>query len=163
MTVLRITRPDTDRHRTARLRGRRIVLSRVLVLCACAAPAGLTGCGSDQPNGASPAVTNSSPTVDRLGTNIGPKLPGPEADRIEYNPDTRTLTFYDPPGDSRWMVHHPGERHPVSVGPEHRVPNGADPNQTMVYFTRGGQSSAPVSLRQIQDGQGMHASNKQQP
>ena len=73
------------------------------------------------------------------------------------------LPFYDPPGDSRWMVHHPGERHPVSVGPEHRVPNGADPNQTMVYFTRGGQSSAPVSLRQIQDGQGMHASNKQQP
>jgi hypothetical protein len=112
--------------------------------------AGLIWCSSDGP-AAGPAVP-----VERL--TAAPKLPAPDADKIVYDADTRTLTFYDLP-DARWMVHHPGVRFPVPTGPEHRLPRGTDPDKTLVYYCKaGGHQSETVTLRQIQDGRGPHAS-----
>jgi hypothetical protein len=147
MTALRMTRPDPDGPTRARRRWTALGL-------AAAVTAAAAGCSSDGPaaGGGGPAVP-----VERL--TAGAKLPAPEAEKIEYNADTRTLTFYDLP-DARWVVYHPGDRFPVPAGPEHRLPRGADPDRTVVYYTKpGGHRSESVTLRQIQDGRGLHASN----
>jgi hypothetical protein len=145
MTALRTTRSDPGV--PARARGRWVALGLAAAVTAAAA-----GCSADGPAAGGGAVP-----VERL--TAGAKLPAPEAEKIEYNADTRTLTFYDLP-DARWVVHHPGDRFPVPAGPEHRLPRGADPDKTVVYYTRaGGHRSETVTLRQIQDGRGLHASN----
>jgi hypothetical protein len=70
------------------------------------------------------------------------------------------LTLYDLPGTARWLVAAPGDRFPAAAGPEHRVRDGVDPDHTFVYYSRpGGKKSYPISLRQIQDGRGPHASH----
>jgi hypothetical protein len=147
MTPLRTTRPAPVV--PARPRGRWLVLGLAAAVTAAAA-----GCSSD-----GPAVGGGGAAVPVERLTAGAKLPPPEAEKIEYNPDTRTLTFYDLP-DARWVVYHPGDRLPVPAGPEHRLPRGVDPDKTVVYYTReGGHRSESVTLRQIQDGRGLHASN----
>ena len=107
---------------------------------------------SNEPETGPPALTA---VRDRPGA----ALPAPDSDRIEYDARTRTLHLYDPPDSARWMVHLSNARHPAPVGPQLRLPEGIDPDRTVVFYTRpGGGHSTPVSLRQIQDARDVHRS-----
>jgi hypothetical protein len=87
-----------------------------------------------------------------------PSLPPPATDRINYDARTRTLTFYELPGNDRWVVRLPGEPVGHQVTPQHRIPD-VDLTEVMVYYTRPGmQPSAEVSVKQIQDSGGAHVS-----
>jgi hypothetical protein len=87
------------------------------------------------------------------------ELPPPATDRIDYDSRTRTLTFYDLPESARWMVRKPHTLLADSVGPDHRLPEGIDPEHTFVFYRRpGGQQSRAVSLAQIQAARQMHDS-----
>lgn len=131
---------------------------------------GVAGCSSGQPREAGPAMT-ASPALTSIPSNepmgplvadrpeVGPKFPNPESDRIDYNATTRTLTLYDPPSESQWVVLLPGRKYPIPAGPSHRLPVGVDPDRTFVYLVKaGGRHSAAVSLRQIQDARETQAS-----
>jgi hypothetical protein len=129
----------------------------VLVVIGCAALAGLTGCGSGH-DGASAGGGGQPRPAEQLAA--GPLLPAPDPGRIEYNPTTRTLTFYELPESGRWMIQRPGDQYPVPAGPEHKLPVGTDPDRTYVHYVRpGGQQSWTVSLRTIQDHQTMYVSH----
>ncbi len=81
----------------------------------------------------------------------GQRLPAPDAAEIVYDEGDRTLRLYDPPAETRWMVQLPNERTAVPAGREYKLPDGPDPDRTLVYYARpGGQQSKVVSLRQIQ-------------
>ena len=159
MTALRMTRPDTDRQPPPRARGRWRDSVRVLAVVGGAALAGLTGltgCGSGHDGPANAGGAHPKP-VEQL--TAGPLLPAPDPDRIEYNAETRTLTFYELPESGRWMIQRPGDPYPVPTGPEHRVPAGMDPNHVHIGYARpGGQQSRTVTLRAIQEGRTIHTS-----
>jgi hypothetical protein len=124
-----------------------------LALAACAA---LAGCGRVE----SPVAESAPPTREPLDPR--PELPPPEPDRLAqgYNPDTRTLTFYELPDSARWIVSEPGTRFATPAGPEHRFQAWADPDDIQVYYFRpGGKKSVAVTLRQIQECRVQHASN----
>ena len=158
MTALRMTRPDTDRGRPARGWGRWTGSPRALAAIGCVALAGLTGCGSGHDGAASGAGGQPRP-LEQIAA--GPPLPAPDPERIEYNADSRTLTFYELPESGRWMVKRPGDPYPVQAGPEHKLPVGADPDRTYVYYTRpGGQQSQILTLRAIQDGRTMYVNHQ---
>lgn len=90
---------------------------------------------------------------------VGEDLPPPHADRIEYDAPNRTLNLYDLPGNDRWMVRLPGERHGQAVGPRHRLPEGADTTRTLVYYARpGSRASVAVSVAEIEAGRAGHTS-----
>lgn len=92
---------------------------------------------------------------------VQPYLPPPATDRIEYNSQTRTLTFYDLPQSSRWMVQRPDAKMPDPVGPDLRLPEGLDPDNTFVFYRReGGQQSRSVSVADIQAARQMHVSTQ---
>ncbi len=145
MTELRRTRPGARSLHRARLLG--VLLFSI----------GLIGCGAAAPPGSDPsphAVGANDPAwiVSR------PALPPPDADRINYDERTRTLTFYDLPGNDRWLVQVPGERVGRPVGPQHRIPD-VDLAEVLVYYARPGlRPSAPVSVKQIQECGGAHVS-----
>lgn len=148
MTVLRMTRPDTDR------RGRRIGAAVLL----CGVLIGLTGCGSGH-DGAATGPNGRPLPVEQVSA--GPPLPAPDPERIEYNPDTRTLSFYELPEAGRWMIHRSGDPAAVPAGPEHRLPDAASIDKSYVYYVRpGGQSSRTVTVRTIQDSRTVYASNR---
>jgi hypothetical protein len=110
---------------------------------------GLAGCGSGH-EGAAVGPTGQVRPVEQLAA--GPILPAPDPGRIEYNADTRTLTFYELPESGRWMIHCSGDKYSVQAGPEHRLPDTANIDKSYVYYVRaGGQWSRPVSVRTIQD------------
>jgi cholesterol transport system auxiliary component len=147
MTELRRTRPGArPPHRT---------WARLLALLI---PVGLFGCGSATPPGSDPsphAVGSNDPAwiVNR------PALPPPDADRINYDERTHTLTLYDLPGNDRWVVRLPGEAVGHQVASRHRIPE-VDIADVMVYYTRPGQRpSVAVSVKQIQECGGMHISH----
>ena len=105
-----------------------------------------TGCGGPPPEG------------DAARPLMRP-LPAPAAERIAYNPDTRTLTLYRLPASGRWLVRGP-EGDPVAVGPVHVLPASADPVTTRVGYRRPtGQASNWVSVADIQAARATHASN----
>jgi hypothetical protein len=88
-----------------------------------------------------------------------PNLPPPDTDRIDYDARTRTLTFYELPGNDRWAVRLPGEPEGHPVAPRHRIPD-ADLTEVMVYYTRPGMHpSVAVSVQQIQESGGEHVSS----
>lgn len=152
MTALRMTRPNP---------GRRTAPARVLAVLGCAALAGLTGCGSGHDGAAAGAGGQPKP-VEQLAA--GPLLPAPDADRIEYNADTRTLTFYELPESGRWMIQRAGDPHPIPAGPTHKLPIGTDPDRTHVHYIRpGGQQSRTIPLRAIQDGRTVYVSHQGNP
>lgn len=131
MTALRTTRPDRGRRRTG-----------VPLLPGLALALGLTGCG--HPPAHRPTFT---------------RLPPPPSDAIGYDADTRTLTFPDAPDATRWMVRVGSGGPPTPAGPDHQLPEGADPEYTTVYYRRpGGQTSDAVTLVQIRDAHDPHAS-----
>jgi hypothetical protein len=90
------------------------------------------------------------------------ELPPPAAERIDYNPGTRTLTLYPLPPSSRWLVQtspEPGAP-VVQAGPAHVLPDDADPDYTFVSYRRpSGQGSAWVTVSEIMTARATHASN----
>ncbi|HSQ57147.1 MAG TPA: hypothetical protein VLM40_15595, partial [Gemmata sp.] len=87
------------------------------------------------------------------------ELPAPSPDRLDYDPEKRTLTFYDLPGHDRWMVRLPDELSGRAVGPQHRLPDGVDTRYTFVYYARAGEKiSAPVTVAAIEACRSGHTS-----
>ena len=149
MTVLRTTRPDTDR--PAPLWGRWVGCALAAVGCAA-----LAGCGSGE-GGAATGEGGQPRPVEQLTS--PPRPPAPDLDRIEYDASTGTLTFYELPDSGRWMIQRPGDPYPFPAGPEHRVPAGMDPNHVHIGYARpGGQQSRTITLRAIQEGRTIHTS-----
>lgn len=105
------------------------------------------GCGGPGPDEAA-----YRPTLTRL--------PDPPADRIGYDDRTRTLVLPDPPAAARWMVEVPGADRPNPAGPAVRLPSGADPAETFVYYQRpGGQLSGRVSVARVLAARDAHTSH----
>jgi hypothetical protein len=120
---------------------------------------GLFGCGSGaQPENETNSI--SSPGMnDPVWLTTREKMPPPEADRIEYDAKSRTLTFYDLPARDSWIVKLPDQEFGQFVGSQHRLPEGADLKQTLVYYNRAGvKMSAPVTVAQIEAGRLSHIS-----
>lgn len=152
MTALRM--PRSDSHGRSAAFGR---CARVVVLVAF--PAALFGCGSATPPGADAPSSSAVGTNDPAWVTNRPKLPPPDADRINFDDHTRTLTLYDLAGNDRWMVQMPGEGSGRPVTPKHRIPADAELAQVMVYYARPGvKPSAPVSVKQIRDSGNAHNS-----
>ena len=151
MMALWTTRPNTDRRRPTRTMGRDASFPRALVLCISVALPGISGC-AERSAGDAPVAAPYRPLMVQL--------PPPATDRIDYDSATRTLTFYDTPaGAGRWMVRASDAEQGVPAGPDHLVPEGADPDQTFVYYRRpGGQASRTVTLAEIQAARETHAS-----
>ena len=118
---------------------------RTIPLGVCALLAAVIGCGSETRSSYAPA-----PTL----------MPAPDTERIVYDARDRSLVFYDLPNSARWVVQLPGSPVASNVGPVHRLPEGVDPEQTLVFYTRpGGKTSNSVSLRQILDARDVNASS----
>ena len=144
MIALRTTRPGGPR-------GRRGLIALAMLTV------GLCSCGTPTPQAVEPsphAVGSNDPAwiANR------PELPPPDADRINYDARTRTLTLYELPHNQRWLVQLPGESVGRPVPPQHRLPD-VDMAEVYVYYTRPGvKSSAPVSVKQIQQTGNPHVS-----
>jgi cholesterol transport system auxiliary component len=120
-------------------------------------PLGLFGCGSATPPGPDPSP-HAVGANDPAWITHRPGLPAPDADRINYDERTRTLTLYDLPGNDRWVVRLPGDGTGRQIGSQHRLPD-VDMAEVMVYYTRPGlKPSAAVSVKQIQECGGAHIS-----
>jgi cholesterol transport system auxiliary component len=155
MTALRKTRPRERAERAEReahlpRRARTCLLALVL-------PVGLFGCGTATPPGPDPSP-HAVGVNDPAWIGNRPALPPPDADRINYDERTRTLTLYDLPRNDRWVVRLPGEPVGRQIGSQYRVPD-VDPAEVLVCYTRPGQRpSVAVSVKQIQECGGAHVS-----
>jgi hypothetical protein len=122
-------------------------------------PVSLLGCGSVEPPAAeqSPHATNGA--NDPAWVTGRAQLPPPDADRINYDERTRTLTLYDLPANDRWMVQMPGDDSPRPAAPQQRVPADAELSEVKVYYARPGvKPSRPVSVKMIRDCGQAHSS-----
>jgi hypothetical protein len=118
---------------------------------------GSFGCGKESrhsaadPAAVEPAIETDRPQMVHLSP--------PRSEWIEYSTSSRKLTLYDLPSSGRWMVKRSDLPTAYPVGPEHILPEGLDPAETMVYYTRpGGLTSRPVTLAQIQAARPAHVS-----
>jgi len=146
MNALRMTRPNA---RWAH--GAWVTVATVLL------PVGFLGCGTATPPGAEPSP-HAVGSNDPAWITNRPELPPPDADRINYDARTRTLTLYNLPGNDRWLVQLPGESVGRPVPPQHRLPD-VDTAEVLVYYTRPGlKPSAAISVKQIQDSGAPHVS-----
>jgi hypothetical protein len=128
-----------------------------LLVAAALLPAGFAGCGTPTPPGPEPSPHAVGANDPAWITNR-PELPPPDADRINYDARTRTLTLYDLPRNERWLVQLPGESTGRPVPPQHRLPD-VDMAEVFVYYARPGQKpSAPVTVKQIQESGNPHVS-----
>lgn len=123
---------------------------------------GLYGCGSsfsppsDSSSGSSEPIPGAN---DPNWLTSREKLPPPDTDRIEYDPEKRTLFLYDLPNHDNWVVQLPDESAGRMVGPQHRLPEGTDTTKTLVYYARAGvKVSHPVTVAQIEAGRLAHGS-----
>ena len=150
MNLLRMTQPSANTYRCC---PRQASFRRVLFAGIAAGLMGAAGCSER-------AVPENAAAAEEAAPGpVVAELPPPATDRIDYNSHTRTLTFYDLPESARWMVRKPNSLVPDLVGPDHRLPEGIDPEQTYVFYRRpGGQQSRAVSLAQIQAARQMHES-----
>jgi hypothetical protein len=101
------------------------------------------------------------PTDDAARPTMRP-LPPPVAERIDYNANTRTLTLYQLPPSSRWMVQTSTDvgAPEVQAGSAHVLPHDADPDYTYVSYRRPtGQASSSVSVSDIIAARATHTSN----
>ncbi len=152
MTALRTPRSPELTSRGAW--GRR---ARLAVLVAF--PVALLGCGSVVPPGADSSPHSTNGANDPAWVTGRAQLPPPEADRINYDEHTRTLTLYDLPGNDRWMVQLPGEESGRPATPQHRIPADTELSKVKVYYARPGvKPSTPVSVKQIRDSGHAHSS-----
>ncbi len=152
MTALRTTSTAAPRHAPPSIR------LWVLGLAAL----GLFGCGTASPPSTDPIPPQISAVPGLNDPNwltSREKLPPPSLDRLDYDPDKRTLTLYDLPGRDHWMVQLPEELTGRRVGPVHRLPEGIDPTKTLVFYARAGvKVSTPVTVAAIEAGRRPHAS-----
>ena len=89
-------------------------------------------------------------------------LPPPVAERIDYNPDTRTLTLYPLPPSSRWVVRHTADvaAPELQAGATHVLAENDNPELTYVAYRRpSGQVSTAVTVSDIIAARATHASN----
>jgi hypothetical protein len=86
------------------------------------------------------------------------ELPPPDAERINYDTRTRTLTLYDLPGNERWEMRLPGDAVGRPIPPQHRLPD-VDVSEVYVYYTRPGvKASSAVSVKKILESGNSHVS-----
>jgi hypothetical protein len=132
-------------------------VARLLVLLGAL---GMAGCGSPTPSSNDLLPATISPGAnDPLWLTSRGGLPAPDAERIEYDPNTRLLTFHELPGGDRWMVQLPNEEVGRLVGPLHQLPEGIDPAHILVYYARpGARASAPITVAQIEAARAPHTS-----
>jgi hypothetical protein len=124
---------------------------------------GLFGCGTGTPSQSDPATGAGSPLTpgsnDPAWLTSREQLPPPDPERIEYDADKRTLNLYDLPSRDNWMVRLPNEPAGRLVGPQHRLPEGIDKENTLVFYVRAGSKfSSPVTIAQIEAGRMAHTS-----
>lgn len=119
-------------------------------------PVALFGCGSAAPPGAASAPH--APPPDPAWVTHRAELPPPDADRINFDDQTRTLALYDLPGNDRWLVQMPGgEARPAA--PRQRIPADTELALVLVSYARPGlKPSAPVSVQDIRDSGRAHNS-----
>lgn len=151
MTALRTTRPTESRQ--LRRIGQGVVLSLAML--------GGYGCGTGSPQSVELPPGSPSPALgvnDPNWLTSRALLPPPDTDRIDYDVQQRTLTFYELPGRDHWMVKLPAELG-RPVGPKHRLPEGIAPAEIRVYYSRpGAKVSASVTVAQIQAVRASHTS-----
>ncbi len=124
-----------------------------------ALPVVLFGCGTSAPSTPEPNPQSAVGTNSPAWVTNRPKLPPPDADRMTYDEQSRTLTLYTLPGNDRWMVQLPGEVAGRPVPATHRIPKDAEISKVMVYYARPGlKPSMPVSVQQIRDTGNAHSS-----
>jgi hypothetical protein len=120
-------------------------------------PVGFCGCGTPTPPGP-PPDPHALGTYDPAWMVGRHELPPPDAERINYDARTRTLTLYDLPRNDRWEILLPGEGAGRPVPPQHRLPD-VDMSEVYVYYTRPGvKSSASVTVKQILECGNSHVS-----
>ncbi len=119
-----------------------------------------TGCSTHTPPPAIPAPAPGVPGYnDPDWLTSREKLPAPPLDRLDYDPEKRTLILYELPGRDHWMVQLPDETVGRRVGSVHRLPEGVDLARTLVFYARSGvKVSAPVTVAAIEAGRRPHAS-----
>lgn len=154
MKALRMTRLETDR--PARFPGHGMARALVLVSGFCAL-FGLSGCGQvSRDSGEGDSLPTDSLATERPQLD---SLPAPRAGWIEYSARDRKLTFYQLHASGRWMVKRSDRDKAYPVGAEHTLPEGLNPAETFVYYTRpGGQVSRGITLAQIQNASREHVS-----
>ncbi len=87
------------------------------------------------------------------------ELPRPVVERIDYNPNTRTLSLYRLPASGRWQVWEVGVGEAAPVGPAHVLRPEADPDHTYVAYRRPtGQASGWVTVSDIMAARATHTS-----
>lgn len=158
MHTLRMTNPKPVFHRRP---GRATSIGPVLALGlgAVLAAAGCNAEPRDPPPPLQPAVAVPPSNREAAAAKM-PHLAPPESDRIAYDAGARKLTFYALPAGSRWMILLPGATIAAPAGSEHHLPEGVDPDRTLVYYSQpGGLQSTPVTLKEIQAARDTHVSN----
>ena len=147
MTKLRTTRSENDR-RPACAAGHGTAFSLAMGLGLGSVMFGSLGCGQDTRESADPDAVEPTLVSERP---LMVLLAAPRSEWIDYSPRDRKLTFYDLPASGRWMIKRSDRDTAYPVGPEHVLPEGLDPSDTMVFYVRaGGQTSRSVTLAQIQ-------------
>jgi hypothetical protein len=148
MKVLRTTPEMHDR--PARTAGQGTALKCLATLGFGLLLTGVFGCGHEPAPGPDEAnaIEEKPFASDRP---LMSTLPPPRAEWIEYSAKDRKLSLYPLRASGRWMVKRADRDTPYPVGPEHVLPEGLNPGETLVYYVRpGGQSSRPVTLADIQ-------------
>ncbi len=152
MTVLRTTQQIASRTNHSGFRGWRWA---VLSL-------GLFGCGTPSLPPIDPATVPIATTPgvnDPAWLTSRERLPAPSLDRLDYDPPTRTLAFFNLPGRDVWMIQLPGEEQGRLAGPSYQLPAGVDTSRTLVFYSRPGMKvSAPVTVAAIEAGRRPHTS-----
>lgn len=145
MTEFRTTRPPEAPARFSR--SRRARFAALLAL-----PFALSGCGAPTAPTAGPPPSSGVGTSDPAWITLRTQMPAPDADRITYDEQSRTLTLYDLPGNDRWMIQMPGEENGRPTPPQQRIPAGMPLAHVNVYYVRPGMKpSAQISIKQIRD------------
>lgn len=152
MTALRTTGAE----RPTRAPALRVGAAGVLLL-------GVFGCGSPSPPS---APSDQQPTAavpfganDPAWLTTRERFPAPDLERLDYDPEQRTLALYDLPGRDHWMLRLPDEPHGRLIGPTHKLPEGTDTTRTLVFYVRPGvKASMPVTVANIEDGRRPHTS-----
>ena len=158
MQALWITRPEDNRW-PARGMGHGMGFSLAAILGFGLILGGIFGCGHE------PRETsdNESVITDQMAAEserpLLASLPAPRSEWIDYSAKDRKLTLYHLRASGRWMVKRSDRAQSYPIGAEHVLPEGINPNETIIYYTRpGGQISRGVTLAQIQSATREHVS-----
>ncbi len=156
MKALRMTPTNADR--PARGAGQGAAYSCFAVLGFGILSLGVFGCGHEPHE-----ITNDEAVVQESAPNserpLLASLPAPRSEWIDYSAKDRKLSMYHLRSSGRWMVKRSDREAAYPIGPEHTLPEGINPSETFVYYTRpNGQSSRSVTLAEIQAATREHVS-----